>query len=78
MRCVANGCFSSTKTEVAIDIVMRVALLYRLCSAAIVASAAAAAALAAKLWLLTGGRCALFTCLSLFCLLFCNSNQKKG
>jgi hypothetical protein len=66
---------------VAVDIVMRVALLYRLCSAAIVASAAAAAAaaaLAAKLWLLTGGRCALFTCLSLFCLLFCNSNQKKG
>jgi len=64
---------------VAVDIVMRVALLYRLCSAAIVASAAAAAAaLAAKLWLLTGGRWALFTCLSLFCLLFCNSNQKKG
>ncbi len=54
----------------AVDIVMRVALLYRLCFVAVVAFAAA------KLWLLTGGRCALFMCLSLFCLLFCNS--KKG
>jgi hypothetical protein len=62
---VANGCFSSTKTEVAVDIVMRVALLYRLCSVAVAAFGAGAGA-GAKLWLLTGGRCALsFSLLSL-------------